>query len=139
MRKVSPDMYMYRKSIISRAIVSAGLILGACAALPLSAQAHASLVKCTIAKGAALKAAPRTLACTFAEGVNPKGSFLRVVEAAGDGAEVDMGNSTVSFSNAHQMTVGLPKLARGPYYVMWFTVSADDGHRAGGVMPFSVK
>jgi methionine-rich copper-binding protein CopC len=127
------------KTIVLRIMATSALVLGAVAALPLSAEAHASLVKCNIAKGAALKSAPRTLTCTFAEGVNPKGSFLRVVEAVGDGAEDDAGNSTVSFSNAHQMTVSLPKLNKGPYYVMWFTVSADDGHKAGGVMPFSMK
>jgi methionine-rich copper-binding protein CopC len=132
-------MYLYIKPRVVRLLAAAAVILGAGAALPLHAQAHASLVKCNIAKGTALKTAPKTLICTFAEGLNPRGSSLRVVEAVGDGAEDDAGNSSVSFSNAHQMTVGLPKLNKGPYYVMWFTVSADDGHKAGGVMPFSIK
>ena len=47
--------------------------------------------------------------------------------------------SAVSFSNAKQITVGLPELAKGPYYDFWFTISADDGHKAGGVMPFAIK
>ena len=123
----------------TRTLAVLGLTLGVCVAAPHAAQAHASLVKCNIAKGAALAAAPKILICTFAEGVNPKGSYLKVVEASGDGAEDDLGNGAVSFSNAHQMTVGVPKLGRGSYYVMWFTVSADDGHKAGGVMPFTIK
>jgi methionine-rich copper-binding protein CopC len=64
---------------------------------------------------------------------------MRIVEAVGDGGEDDLGNSQVSFSNAHQMTVGVPKLDKGPYYLMWFTISADDGHKAGGVLPFTIK
>lgn len=121
-----------------RACAVAGL-LTAMAALPHAAQGHASLVKCAgIPAGARLRASPRAIACTFAEGVNPKGSFLKVVEATGDGAEDDRGDSAVSFSNAKQMTVSLPKLGKGTYYLMWFTISADDGHKAGGVLPFSV-
>ena len=27
----------------------------------------------------------------------------------------------------------------GAYYLMWFRVSADDGHKAGGVLPFTSK
>lgn len=123
-----------------RLIMAVGLVLGITTAVPRVAEAHAFLKKCNgLSKGAALTAVPKTLTCTFAEGVNPKGSFIRIVEATGDGAEVDRGNSTVSFSNAHQMTVGVPKLAKGTYYLMWFTVSADDGHKAGGVLPFTIK
>ena len=123
----------------TRLLIVLGLALGVFAALPRVAQAHASLVKCNIAKGAVLAAAPKVLTCTFAEGVQPKGSYLKVVEAVGDGGEDDLGNSAVSFSNAKQMTVSIPKLAKGPYYVFWFTISADDGHKAGGVMPFTIK
>jgi methionine-rich copper-binding protein CopC len=123
-----------------RLIMAVGLVLGITTAVPRVAEAHAFLKKCNgLTKGAVLTALPKTLTCTFAEGVNPKGSFIRIVEATGDGAEVDRGNSTVSFSNAHQMTVGVPRLAKGTYYLMWFTVSADDGHKAGGVLPFTIK
>jgi methionine-rich copper-binding protein CopC len=46
----------------------------------------------------------------------------------------------VSFKNAKQMTVGLPKkLPKGGYLFMWYTVSADDGHKAGGSFTFTVK
>ncbi len=125
---------------VIRAVMALALGLTVTGALPRVAEAHASLQKCAaLAKGAKLAALPKTLTCTFAEGVNPKGSFIRIVEATGDGAEVDKGNSTVSFANAHQMTVSVPKLKKGTYYLMWFTVSADDGHKAGGVLPFTIK
>ena len=130
-----------------RLILAAGLVFGVSTALPRVAEAHAFLQKCNgLAKGAVLSALPKVLTCTFAEGVNPKGSFLRIVEATGDGAEDDLGNSKVPFTCAlggsacaHEMTVGVPKLAKGAYYLMWFTVSADDGHKAGGVLPFTIK
>ena len=114
-------------------------LLASLLVLPQVASAHASLSRCAgIAPGAKLISSPKTITCTFAEGVNPKGSFIRVVEASGDGAQDDRGDSAVSFSNAKQMTVSVPKLAKGTYYLMWFTISADDGHRAGGVLPFSI-
>jgi methionine-rich copper-binding protein CopC len=130
-----------------RLIMAAGLVFGITTALPRVAEAHAFLQKCAgLSKGAVLTALPKVLTCTFAEGVNPKGSFLRIVEATGDGGEDDLGNSTVPFTCslgssacAHEMTVGVPKLAKGPYYLMWFTISADDGHKAGGVVPFTIK
>src|SRR5947209_13628583 len=99
-------------------VTGLGLILGAYTALPLTAQAHATLVKCNVAPSARLAAAPKTVTCTFAEGVNPKGSLLGVFEATGDKGEVDRGNSAVSFSNAKQMTVGLPKLGKGTYTLL---------------------
>jgi len=129
-------MSLVYHSIRSFAVLS---ILAGAAALPQVASAHASLVRCAgIAPGAKLITSPKTITCTFAEGVNPKGSFIRVVEAGGDGAQDDRGDSAVPFSNAKQMMVSVPKLTKGSYYLMWFTVSADDGHRAGGVLPFSI-
>jgi methionine-rich copper-binding protein CopC len=123
----------------TRIIAAAALVLGAGALLPRAAQAHATLVKCNIAPGATLTSAPRTITCTFAEGVNPKGSFIGVFESTGDHGEVDKENSQVSFSNVKQMTVGVPKLSKGIYAFIWYTISADDGHRAGGTFTFSVK
>jgi methionine-rich copper-binding protein CopC len=127
------------KSTLSRVIVTTGLAVASFMAVPLLAQAHATLVKCNVKAGAVLTAAPKTVTCTFAEGVNPKGSFVGVFEATGDKGEVDRQNSAVSFSNAHQMTIGLPKLGKGSYNLIWFTISADDGHRAGGNFTFNVK
>lgn len=127
--------------ITSLARLSAATALAAAflSAGPPRASAHATLVRCNIARNATLHTAPKTIVCTFAEGVNPRGSFIGVFEATGDGAEDDKGNSAVSFTNAKQLSVGLPSLARGTYLLMWYTISADDGHKAGGSFTFTIK
>ena len=122
-----------------RLLAMAALLLGVGAMTPRLAQAHASLNTCNIAPGAKLAAAPKVITCTFAEGVKPKGSFIGVFETTGDHGEADKENSAVSFSNAKQMTVGVPKLSKGTYALIWYTISADDGHRAGGEFTFSIK
>jgi methionine-rich copper-binding protein CopC len=114
------------------------LTLGLGMLAPHVASAHASLEKCNIAPGARLKAVPTTVTCFFAEGVNPKGSFIGIFETVGDHAEVDKENSQVSFSNVKEMTVTVPKLAKGAYALIWYTISADDGHHAGGYFTFSI-
>ncbi|HWE60493.1 MAG TPA: copper resistance protein CopC [Chloroflexota bacterium] len=114
------------------------LILGTGMLVPWVAQAHASLNKCNIAPGAKLKTMPRTVSCTFAEGVKPKGSFIGIFETTGDHGEDDNENSQVSFSNVKQMTMTVPKLAKGTYALIWYTISADDGHHAAGYFTFSI-
>ena len=71
---------------------------------------------------------PRTLSCTFAEGLSPRGSSIHVFGTGDDHAQVDAGNPEVSFGSAKQITVGLPKLSSGSYTVLWYTISADDGY-----------
>jgi copper transport protein len=125
---------------VTRVLIAAVLATPLVAALATArVEAHATLVKCNIARNAVLNVAPKLVTCTFAEGVNPKGSFIGVFEATGDGGEDDLGNSQVSFSNAKQMTVGLPKLSKGGYMLIWYTISADDGHKAGGSFTFAIK
>ena len=111
--------------------------LGSALILPGVAGAHASLVRCNIGRGAHLAAAPKTLACTFAEGVQPKGSFIDVV-TTDDGGVLNSKNSTVSFSNAKELDMPLPKLRKGTCGVLWYTISADDGHKAGGYFTFTI-
>ncbi len=125
---------------VARILASGSLLLSGLVVFAGTAEAHAFLESCKgLPRNGVVTSVPKVLTCTFAEGVNPKGSFVKIVEATGDGGEDDLGNSAVSFSNAHQMTVSVPKLAPGKYYLMWFTISADDGHKAGGVLPFTVK
>jgi len=127
------------KSACARRLITTGVFVPLVLALPMAASAHATLVKCNLAPGARLSAAPKAISCTFAEGVNPKGSFIGVFQATGDKGEVDGENSAVSFTNAKEMTVSVPKLAKGTYNLVWFTISANDGHRAGGYIPFTIK
>jgi methionine-rich copper-binding protein CopC len=122
-----------------RLLAGFGMIAVILASGASSVSAHATLERCTIASNAVLAAAPRQVACTFAEGVNPRGSFVHVFSATSDKAQVDLDNSQVPFTNAKQIVLGLPKLAPGAYTLLWYTVSADDGHKAGGAFNFSIK
>ncbi len=122
----------------TRWLAALALVLGVSALAPRVALAHASLQKCNIAPGAKLKVMPKAVQCFFAEGVNPKGSFIGIFETTGDHGQDDNENSQVSFSNAHEMTMTVPKLAKGSYALIWYTISADDGHHAGGWFTFSL-
>lgn len=127
--------------MFARKVRTLGVALLAVAGMagPRTASAHATLGRCNLGATVVVAVAPKILTCTFAEGVDPRGSSIHVFEASGDHAQVDLGNSVVSFTNAKQITVGLPKLGAGAYTVLWYTVSADDGHRAGGWFAFSVR
>jgi methionine-rich copper-binding protein CopC len=115
------------------------VLLGKSAMMPGAALAHASLVRCNFVPGAMLRLLPRTVRCTFAEGVNPRGSFVGLFQATGDHGEMDKGDSSVSFTNAKQIELPAPSMPKGSYNLIWFTISADDGHRAGGLVPFSIR
>jgi methionine-rich copper-binding protein CopC len=110
---------------------------------PVIASAHASLVRATIRPGQvfARTAYPRVLTAVFAENVDPKGSFIHVFEAdpRGDHALADRDNVAFPFKNPKEMTVGLPTGLRGTYTVLWYTVSADDGHKAGSTFTFTIR
>lgn len=110
--------------------------LGSVLALPGVAGAHATLVHCNIARNARLASTPKTLSCIFAEGVQPKGSFVDVL--ASDGGVLNTKDSQVSFSNPKEMDLPLSKLHKGTYGILWFTISADDGHKAGGYFTFTL-
>ena len=129
---------------VYRRVLAAGLLAGT---LTLSlagvASAHASLVRANIKPGQifAHNAYPRLLTALFAENVNPKGSWVHVFEGdpKSDHAMVDLGNVQFPFKNPKEITVGLPKGLKGLYTVIWFTTSADDGHKAANAFSFTVK
>jgi methionine-rich copper-binding protein CopC len=52
---------------------------------------------------------------------------------------VEPSNVQFPFRNPKEITVGLPKGLKGLYTVIWFTMSADDGHKAGSAFNFTVK
>lgn len=124
--------------------VAAAVLAGALV-LPFAgvASAHASLVRANIKPGQvfAHNAYPRVLTAFFAENVNPQGSWIHVFEGdpTGDHGMVDLGNEAYPFKNPKEITVGLPKNLKGLYTFMWFTTSADDGHKAGNAFTFRVK
>ena len=129
---------VYRRALAA-ALLAGALVLSMAGV----ASAHASLVHANIKPGQifAHNAYPRTLTAFFAENVNPRGSWVHVFEGdpKGDHAMVDLGNVRFPFRNPKEITVGLPKGLKGLYTVIWFTTSADDGHKAGSAFNFSIK
>ncbi len=121
------------------AVAAVALILSATGV----ASAHASLNHANIRPGQvfAANAYPRTLTAYFAENVKPSVSFVHVFEAdpRGDHALVDTGKNSFPFKNPKEIVATLPKGLKGVYTVMWYTVSADDGHTAGFTFNFTVK
>jgi methionine-rich copper-binding protein CopC len=125
-------------------LVGAGLLASALALSATGlASAHASLVRANIRPGQVFAPStyPRTLAAFFAENVNPKGSWVHVFEGdpRGDHGLADTDNVAFPFQNPKEITVGLPRGLKGLYTVVWFTISADDGHKASSAYSFTVK
>src|ERR1035437_1489401 len=124
---------------LRRTLAITSLLAGTMAVTTGTAHGHATLARCSIAPQTTLRVLPKMLTCTFVEEVNPCGSFIGIFQATGDHAGMDAANSQVSFANAKQITLSMPKLAKGSYAVLWVTVSANDGHRAGGSFVFSLR
>ena len=127
-----------------RRALAAGLLAGAVALSAVGlASAHASLVRANIKAGQvfAHNAYPRTITAFFAENVNPKNSWVHVFEGdpAGDHGMVDTGMNTFPFKNSKEITATLPSGLKGLYTLIWFTQSADDGHKAAFTLNFTVR
>lgn len=118
--------------------------LAAAGALTLSltgvVSAHASLVKANIKPGQvfAHNKYPRTITAYFAENVKPSVSWVHVFEGdpRGDHGMVDTGKDSYPLKNPKEIVATLPK---GPYTLMWYTTSVDDGHAAGNAFTFTIK
>lgn len=111
--------------------------------LPGIASAHANLTYCSIRNGQTFgfKHAPHIVSARFAEELTPGGkSWMSVFEGDGDHGLVNEKTvAVVDFKHPQHMTLRLPALHRGPYYLIWFTVSAADGHKAAGIVYFHVR
>ena len=133
---------VYRRALAA-GLLAGTLTLSACVVRANVASAHASLVRANIKPGQifAHNAYPRVLTAFFAENVNPKGSWVHVFEGdpKGDHGMVEPNNVQFPFKNPKEITVGLPRGFKGLYTVIWFTTSADDGHKAGSAFNFTVK
>jgi copper transport protein len=103
------------------------------------ASAHALLDHSNPAPGAVLDQdqVPSQAQFWFTEELNPALSKVVVVDP--NNHEVDRQNSHVSSSDPKEIDLGLPQLGPGAYVVIWRTVSADDGHAAGGSFIFRVR
>lgn len=108
------------------------------AALALSALsgpafAHAHLKASDPAQGATVTAAPKEMALTFTEKLEPALSGVAVTDAQGH----DMEAAPAAISDV-MMHVKLKPLAAGVYHVAWHAVAVDT-HRTEGTYDFTIK
>jgi hypothetical protein len=95
--------------------------------------AHAFLQRAEPGAGATLRAAPRLVALSFSERLDPVFSSVTVTDTSGRNMEAE---AVVIGGNS--MVAQLRALAPGSYRVVWHAVSVDT-HRSEGAYRFTVK
>jgi copper transport protein len=124
------------RSILRIGSVGVGLAMLLLVLLPIAASAHALVSSSDPADGAILDQAPAAVTITFTEKPDPKLSGIQVLDSLGH--QVDSGPTSQVPGNPVELTVPLGKIPDGVYTITWHTVSAVDGHRAGGILTFGV-
>lgn len=117
-------------------LASVVVTIAAVLLLPVTAEAHALVVRSEPAAGSALAQVPRAVVITFSEAPEIGQSSIVVVD--GSGRTVSRGRATGVPNNALEMTVTLDPLLNGVYTVRWKTVSKDDGHASTGDFTFGI-
>ena len=103
-----------------------------------AAAAHALLIASSPGVDATVARSPARILLTFSEPVAPTLSKVQVFDAHGRSVAGVMHSRPVP-GNQQQLQVGLTSpLAQGVYTIEWQTVSALDGHFAGGTYAFGV-
>jgi len=97
-----------------------------------AAYAHAVLDHATPVAGSTVATAPREIALTFTQNLEPAFSTVQVTDA--NGARVDQGKPQIS---GNTMRIGLKPLTPGPYQVHWHALSVDT-HKTEGNFSFTV-
>jgi copper transport protein len=118
--------------VLGGAVAAAAAVL----LLPVTASAHALVVRSDPAAGSSLAQVPRAVTIMFSEA--PETSQSSIVVADGSGRPVSRGPATGVPNNALEMTVPLDQLLNGVYTVRWKTVSKDDGHASSGDFTFGI-
>jgi copper transport protein len=113
------------------------LIAGAAVALavPAPAWSHAYLIRTAPAASAKLNTAPKQLAMTYDEAVEPRFMVVSVTDA--DGHQETSGRPFRSPANADTIVTPLRHVPEGWYLVFWRAISAD-GHPVRGAFTFAV-
>jgi copper transport protein len=101
-----------------------------------SAGAHALLWQSSPDSGAVLRAAPRAVVLTFTEPPDAALSAVQVLDSTGHVVRGGPAQRVAGQPLALQVPLGA--LPRGVYTVAWRTVSATDGHVAGGMFSFGI-
>jgi copper resistance protein C len=97
-----------------------------------AAEAHAFLDHADPRVGSTVPTAPRELALTYTQKLEPAFSSVEVTDAGGQ--RVDLGKPSIS---ADVMRVGLKPLPPGTYRVRWHVLSVDT-HTTEGSFTFKV-
>jgi copper transport protein len=122
--------------VAARLLGGAVLTLAAVLLLPVTASAHALVVRSEPQAGSALAQVPSAVTVTFSEAPEPSQSSIVVVD--GSGRTVSRGRAAPVPNNPLEMTVPLGPLLNGVYTVRWKTVSKDDGHASSDSFTFGV-
>ena len=116
----------------TRAVLVGGVLL---AVTPMSAAAHAVLVKSTPARKATVVQPPPRVELTFSERLEPAYSSVSVLDAGG--RAVDLRDAALAPADSRRLVVSLPPLPAGTYTVR-FRVLSVDGHVVESEFPFTV-
>ena len=108
-------------------------LAAAMAAMGTPASAHAFLQHASPGAGAMLSVAPKQIALSFTEKLEPNFSGVTVTDA--NGHDVEAGSAVI---DGPSVTVALKPLTPGAYHVSWHAVSVDT-HRTDGAYNFTVK
>jgi len=102
------------------------------------AQAHALLIAATPGADSTVASSPGAILLTFSEPVDPRLSSVQVFDAHGR-PQPGVSASRPVAGNPQQLRIALANpLPHGVYTIEWRTVSALDGHFAGGTYAFGV-
>lgn len=102
----------------------------------LPAEAHALVRSSDPEDGASLDRAPPAVTITFTEAPDPRLSQIHVLNTSGQA--VEKGSARTVPGDPLKLRVNLASLPNGVYTVNWRTVSAVDGHVAGGAFAFGI-
>ncbi|MYN17441.1 copper homeostasis periplasmic binding protein CopC [Rugamonas sp. FT107W] len=115
--------------------IAAATVAAAVLASPM-AMAHATLKSSDPAAGSIVDAAPKAIALTFNEKIEP--AFSNITVADGAGKELATGKATVDEADPAILRLAVAGLSAGTYTVSW-AVAGHDGHRRKGDFKFTVK
>ncbi len=105
-------------------------------AMPVTAFAHAALVRTAPPAGGTVSVAPTEVVALFSETVEPSLSSIVVQDSSG--VRMDDGVAHIAGGDAHRLAVGLKPLQPGTYTVQW-KVTSTDTHKTQGKFIFKVK
>ena len=118
---------------VTRALLTAGLVLVGLGSFPSLAGAHAVLLTSTPGWGAVLGASPRSITLAYSQDVVPRFARVAVVTPRGE----DLAGAPEA--SGSQVVVPVRAGPAGSYTVRWQMVAVADGHVTQGAYSFGVR